>query len=100
MEEHGAGGKGRRETDASGRMVCTNGGGVGELLQELAAAVAAEEVDDEEAADHDVERVVRTAEAACTIEAEAEAAQVGRPAEAMEQKTRQKLPKWAFMLVV
>ena len=61
-------------------------------MQGLAAAVAAEELDDEEAADHDVERVVRTAEAAWTIEAEAEAAQV-EPAEAMEQKTRQKTAK-------
>ena len=63
--------------------------------------MAAEEVDHgHEAADHDVERVVRAAEAAWTIGAEAEAVQVG-PAEAMEQKsekTRRKTTKDATQL--
>ena len=54
--------------------------------------MATEEVGGGEAADHDVERVVRAAEAAWVIGAEAEAAQVG-PAEAMEQEARQKTAK-------
>ena len=70
-------------------------GDVEQLLQELPAAVATEEVGGEETADHDVERVVRAVEAAWTIGSRSRVGgctSIG-PAEAMGQEARQKTAK-------